>query len=317
MLDVVCIGNSLIDAFLTLNGESERCRVDHETHELCFHTDEKVPVDHAVFHVGGNACNVSVGLSRLGLRSSLIVEIGNDAFSHKIKETLEKEGVDVSHVLVHDALASFGMDVVFKNSRIHLVHHVERQHNFSYDTLHTAWVYLSSIGEKWRHVYREVPAFIKRSGAKLAFNPGTRQIDAGREAIEAALEVSYLLFVNKEEGAKIVGIKDISSEREEIKELLVKLHKSGSKVVIVTDGKNGSYALDEAGEFYHQGVIDATVVEKTGAGDSFASGFLAATIFGQDIASAMKWGAVNSASVIGKVGAQPGLLTKEQIEKRV
>jgi ribokinase len=86
--------------------------------------------------------------------------------------------------------------------------------------------------------------------------------------------------------------------------------------VVITDGKNGTYALDNDGNFYHQKIINAPVVEKTGAGDSFATGFLASRIYGHDIQTSLQWGTINAASVIGKVGAQPGLLMKEEIERK-
>ncbi|MBI2034767.1 MAG: hypothetical protein HYT11_03500, partial [Candidatus Levybacteria bacterium] len=89
------------------------------------------------------------------------------------------------------------------------------------------------------------------------------------------------------------------------------------KIVVITDGKDGSFAIDKNGKMYACPITEAEVVEKTGAGDAYASGFLSGTLAGHDIKTCMQWGTVNSASVIGKVGAEPGLLTREEIEKRV
>jgi sugar/nucleoside kinase (ribokinase family) len=128
------------------------------------------------------------------------------------------------------------------------------------------------------------------------------------------LDISDILFVNKEEGEKITKS---TTEIEEMKQLLNKLQQLGPKIVVVTDGKHGSYALDNDGKMHHQKIVDGEVVEKTGAGDSFAAGFLAATVYDYDIQTAMLWGAVNAASVIGKVGAQPGLLHKDAMERKI
>ena len=91
----------------------------------------------------------------------------------------------------------------------------------------------------------------------------------------------------------------------------------GAKNVVITDGENGAYVESEKNEAYHLGIIKTEIVEKTGAGDAFSAGFLAAIIYGLGIPEAMTWGTINSASVIGKIGSQEGLLTKLEMEKKL
>ena len=54
-------------------------------------------------------------------------------------------------------------------------------------------------------------------------------------------------------------------------------------------------------------------MEKTGAGDAYASGLISALVSGESFEEAMVWGALNASSVIGKTGAQNGLLTKTEL----
>lgn len=320
MFDVLCIGNALIDAFLTISDASKHLRVDDANGELCIKKGEKIPLDNVNFELGGNACNVSVGLKRLGLKTSLIVEFGNDAFAHKIKGELEGEGVNITYSVTTPTMTSFGVGINFRKERSLFVWHVEREHDFKLEGIQTKWVYLSSIGKNWRHVYRSIPSYIKSTGYNLAFNPGTRQIDAGIDVISPVLSVTNILFVNKEEAVRIIYGKDrilSGNNREQVKKLAIKLKDMGPKIVVITDGQYGAYVLSYENEFDHQTIIPVPVIEKTGAGDSFSSAFLAAILNGHDIKDALAWGACNSSSVIGKVGAQPGLLNKEQIIKRV
>ncbi len=318
MYDVVCIGNAIIDVFLTIHQASEHCHVSSETQELRIKLGDKIPLENAQFELGGNANNVSVGLTRLGLHTGLMVELGNDEFSHKIKKQLEKGKVSLAHTIISESPSSFAIGIQFKGERILFVQHVERHHNFSYDTLHTKWVYLSSLGEQWRHVYKEVPAFIKSSGARLAFNPGTRQIEAGKEALEESLAITDILFLNKEEAERLAKKPRVEfHDKKQMRILMEYLQEFGPKTVVITDGKNGSYALENSGVLHYSSIVHSPVVEKTGAGDAFASGFLGAYIHGKPVKEAMLWGTVNAASVIGQIGAQPGLLLKEQIEKKV
>lgn len=319
MYDVVTIGSALLDAFLSIHEVNNYCRINRETGELCVKAGAKIPLESAQFELGGNASNVAVGLSRLGLHAALLAEMGHDMFSHLIRKQLENEHVGLNHLITGDTPSSLSIAINFKGERTLFTHHVIRSHYFSYDSIKTKWIYLTSIGEKWKHIYREVPAFVKRSGCKLAFNPGSRQINAERESIEAALDMADILFVNKEEAITILNIKDKieNSNHEIMRKLLNGLQELGVETAVITDGEHGAFALDSEGNFYKQPIIHAPVVERTGAGDSFSSGFLAAIAQDFDIQTAMLWGALNAASVIGKVGAQAGLLTKEEMEHRV
>src|SRR3989344_6224622 len=95
--DVVCVGNATIDVFIILDN-LKKSFYDKFSNNISFPLGEKIPLDEYKLDLGGNACNVSVGLSRLGLQTSLAAEIGSDEFSKKITNTLEKEGVDQSYL---------------------------------------------------------------------------------------------------------------------------------------------------------------------------------------------------------------------------
>ncbi len=77
-LDVLTVGDALIDMYLSVSSADEHCHIDEEKCEICFKRGAKIPVDDCKFLLGGNACNVSVGLSRLGIKSGIAVEIGDD-----------------------------------------------------------------------------------------------------------------------------------------------------------------------------------------------------------------------------------------------
>lgn len=95
------------------------------------------------------------------------------------------------------------------------------------------------------------------------------------------------------------------------------LRKLGPKIVVITDGQNGSFAINDRSELFSQPIIPTTIVEKTGAGDAYASGFLAAIIHNLPISIAMKWGTLNACGTMTAIGAQNGLLSKEEMEKKL
>src|SRR3989344_6462090 len=96
-LDVLCVGNATIDVFVMLRN-LQKFNYDKFSNSISFPLGEKLPLDEYKLTLGGNACNVSVGLSRLGLKAGLAAEVGSDEFSEKIVNTLKKENVDQAFV---------------------------------------------------------------------------------------------------------------------------------------------------------------------------------------------------------------------------
>ncbi|MBI3366825.1 carbohydrate kinase family protein [Candidatus Roizmanbacteria bacterium] len=313
--DVVSIGDAKIDIFLLVHDANVRFRLNKETNELCVGSGEKITVDKCAFSLGGNAANVAVGISRLGLKSGIFAEVGSDELSYKIINTLKKENVSIQHLKqTKGQETSISIILNFKNERTIFSEHVQRLHDFNFDNLSTDWIYLTSIGEEWKNVYETVAKFIEHSKTHLAFNPGTLQLAASYNSIAKALSLTDILFLNKEEAITISNIKYQISN---IEEILRNLQKLGPKIVVITDSGNGSYAIDEKGGILTQDAIKTKVIEKTGAGDAYSTGFLTAALHGLSIKEAMMWGAVNSANVIERYGAQAGLLTKEQMDSKL
>lgn len=310
--DVTCVGNVKIDTFLTLREANAHLRLIKETNELCVKFGEKITVDKAEILLGGNAANVSIGISRLGLNATIVAETGKDEFTQKIINTLTREKVDTSNITQTEGQqSSFSTILNYKGERTIFSEHVKRLHNFNFENISTKWVYLTSLGEKWQDAYNKTVDFVNKSQCLLAFNPGTLQVEGGKNAMMNVLSVARLLFVNKEEGEDIL---DLEHGQKNTEEIILELQNLGPKIVVITDGKNGSLTIDERGSVLKKGILEAEVVEKTGAGDAYSSGFLSALINNKSIAEAMEWGTKNSTSVIGKVGATTGLLYKSDFK---
>ncbi len=319
IFDVITVGDSILDTFVQLAPDGKHYHTEREQKELCLMLGEKIPVDSCEFYLGGNASNVAVGLSRLGFAASLAAELGTDVFAQKIHEAIDKEKVNKSLIVTTPNTSStFSIILNVGGDRTLFVRHVERQHNIVLENVSTKWVYLTSLGENWRNMYDRTLQFVQASGAKLAFNPGSMQMKAGIDTFKDVVASCDLLFVNREEGEEILYGKVSSLEEKETPEtLLFRLQRMGPKMVVITDGENGAHAIDQDSKVYSQGIFRDKVTEKTGAGDAFSTGFLGALLSGQSVQHALLWGAAESAGVIGKVGAESGLLTKEELEHKI
>ena len=312
MFDVISIGNALIDAFLTIHDANEYCSVDAAGQTLRIAAGEKINLESSQFLLGGNAANVAVGLSRLGLKSAIAAEVGDDEFTEKIIKGLTKEHVATTYLKQTEAASSFAIALNFKGERTLFVQHILRKHNFQLSDAKTKWLYLTSLGNEWHEAYRHTGEIAKQGKALLAFNPGSLQLAEGVASFRALLPLTTLLFVNKEEAEEIAGEKPNSVET-----LLKKTQATGPKHVVLTDGENGSYVITDTGAMYHCGLYPARDVERTGAGDAYATAFLAAIIHGEKTQEAMRWGAANSASVIEHVGAEEGLLRHATMKEKL
>ena len=113
-----------------------------------------------------------------------------------------------------------------------------------------------------------------------------------------------------EEGHELPGEKN----GRDIRHLVTALWKLGPAAVVVTDGAEGAYAFD-GGEVWHVPAFPATVKERTGAGDSLASGVVGALLSEKSIAEALRWGAANAASAVEEIGPQHGLLTRAKMAR--
>ncbi|OGH10822.1 MAG: hypothetical protein A3B38_03930 [Candidatus Levybacteria bacterium RIFCSPLOWO2_01_FULL_36_13] len=314
MLDILCIGDAKIDIFLNIPDDDPHFNLDSSKEHLLLDFGQKINVKDYKKDIGGNAANTAVGLTKLGKNVGLCAEIGTDEFSNFLIKTLEKENLNTNFLKQDENKpTSFSVCINYKSERTILSEHVERTHSFNF--LHTTapFIYLTSLGEEWKSPYEQALKLIKNKEIKLAFNPGTLQIEDRGKLVMDLIEMSDYLFVNKEEAESLLYGKDsgLSDEKKEIKKILFGLKSLGAKNIIITDSEKGSFAMDEYSKYFQLEAIKVDVVEKTGAGDAFNAGFIAAILENKNIQEALVWGSLDASFVIQQVGAQKGLLKKE------
>jgi sugar/nucleoside kinase (ribokinase family) len=312
--DMVSLGPARMDAFVTLPDDDVRevCSIDRQRCVIELGFGDKIPVKSIQFEIGGNTGNNAVGMSRLGYKTAMVGTMGDHWVDAQALEVLKKEGVNVDGVVQIAGAFGFGVIINYQGERTILSYYPDSECNFTAkdDEVQTEWVYLTTAGQDYECFYEDAVKWAKKIGAKIAFNPGSRQVKDGIEKLKYAYDATEILFVNKEEAAKLLR-RQFSGE---IKELLSGLREFGPKTVVITDGPNGAYVFDGS-KYLYMPTVDAPVVERTGAGDAFGSGFLGAILGGKFIEEALKWGACNSASVLGYVGPQAGLLTTEKMQE--
>jgi ribokinase len=314
-LDILAIGDIVIDAFIKLKDARVHCTVNDEECEICMRWGDKIPFESAtVVPAVGNASNAAVAAARLGLTAGLRAYVGEDGYGQECLATLLREKVDTTYMERQAGKhTNYHYVLWYEGQRTILVKHELFDYKVPTLPQPPKWLYLSSLGENSLPYHTELAQLLKRSPEiKLAFQPGTFQMKFGKEALEDIYKRTNIFFCNKEEAERILG----SPAGSDIKELLRGIAGLGPKVVVITDDVRGAYCLDELGSSWKipRYPDPRPPFEITGAGDAFASTVVAALAMGMPLHTALLWGPVNASAVIQEIGAQKGLLTRAKLE---
>ncbi|MDP3710610.1 MAG: carbohydrate kinase family protein [bacterium] len=311
--DFIAIGDTVTDAFIHLEDPSAHVDLDHGVREICMRFADKIPYKEVVVVPAvGNSANAAVSAARLGIKSALVTNLGDDYFGKECLDALNSEKVSAEFIKSHkDFKTNYHYVLWYDAERTILVKHEA----FPYDLpdINTPkWVYLSSLGSSTEDFHGKIEKYLNDHPAiKLAFQPGTFQMKMGKEKLGGIYKRSNIFFCNREEAQRILE----KPEENDIKKLMQGVAELGPKIVVITDGTKGAYTYDGKEALYITEYPDPKPpYERTGAGDAFASAFTVALVLGLDIRTALQWGPINSMSVVQKVGAREGLLSRDELE---
>lgn len=266
----------------------------------------KMEVGSVTFATGGNATNVAVTLARQGLDVQYMWTLGVDVASEAVLRDLDNEGVDTSHVAIKDHYqAGYSTILIATNGeRTILNHRGVSTNSKGVDLDFTAvdeadWVYPTSLANGGPELLRKIIDHAEKHDAKVMLNPAGPEL-ADPAKLKSLLESVEILCVNKEEMQQLV-------EGETLEEL-VRHALHYVTVAIVSDGPNGVVASDGKTIVRAGMYEDVKVVDRTGAGDAFASGFLSQWVKGKSLRESVIFASANSTSVVTRIGAKAGIL---------
>lgn len=314
-LEVLAIGDVVTDAFIKLLDDRAQVIENEKGKFLAMPFGMKVPFDHAeVIEAVGNAANAAVSFSKFGIKAGLISNVGGDSHGRDIIKSLHDKKVDSRFVIINpNKTTNYHYVLWYKEERTILIKHEEYDYHWPRfrDSDIPEWVYFSSISKNALEKYHDLVGdwLEQNPGIKLAFQPGTYQLEAGVEKLKRLYARTEVLMLNREEAVEVTG-----GNYDDIHGLFNTLHGYGPKIVCITDGPAGAYGSDGSKRFKMPPYPDpAPPFERTGAGDAFASTFVAALIQGNNLEGALQWAPINSMSVVQHTGAQAGLLTEHEI----
>lgn len=231
---------------------------------------------------GGSAANTIIGLAKLGCSSSIIGKIAEDEDGDLIELNLAKNGVYTNNLIYADDGNSGKVlgfvdkdgerclyvdpgvndDIVLNEINLLNIINCKIMHYTSFvgDSFKTQIELLNKLGDN----------------TLLSFDPGRLYVQKGLKELKPILDKTDILLINEielrllyEEYYKTIDCVDSLS----IKEIAIHILDEGIKTVVVKKGSEGVFAIN-SNEECDVGTYECEVVDTTGAGDSFNSGFL-------------------------------------------
>ncbi|MCC7289225.1 carbohydrate kinase family protein [bacterium] len=306
--DVVTIGNVTQDIFL-ISKAFAASDIDGEKYTI-WPYGAKVDVPDVVYETGGFASNAAVTFARQGLKVACMGKVGIDSAGREIIRVLEAEKVSSALVTKHAKHHSAFTTILkpYNGDRTQLIH---RGATYEYtdtdlklDKLKTKWLYVGSLVGNFK-LYKSIISWAKHNGAKVAFNPGPPELKKGRRLMNLLGSID-LLVINRAELEEL-------THYQHPEDSLRKVRQAGGRNVVMTAGPNGAWVLDE-GFIYSSSIYKKVrVVDRTGAGDAYSAGYLAARLRGASVEQAMSFAAANATSVVGYIGAKCGILRNSDV----
>lgn len=349
-LKALTLGSAVIDIIVTIAPE----RIEHmrmrnaEASYLLVEEGRKVDAESVTRHIGGGGVNTAVSLSRLGFDTASLVKTGSDRNADDIAERLEQENVSREFVVADASLAT-GSSVLLSSHAHNAGIFTARGANtalVSGDLAEAAFerdlVFISGLSNESADCFPDVIARASAAGARIATNPGVRQLSSRADEFFGCLDRISILTLNRLESEQLVPrliAGGTADQRSTIKpagnpnslvdrglmaggfnlpfdSYVRAITSLGVEMLLVTNGSDGAY-VGTADAIWHCTVPSVEVAGTAGAGDAFASTFAGMMTTGASIEDALKSATCNAGSVVSHLDTQTGLLTREGLAERV
>lgn len=331
MLDVVTIGTASRDVFL----QSPAFKVLRDPEHLrrigfpegiaqCFALGGKLDIGKPVFTTGGGATNAAITFSRQGFSTAAVIKVGRDEDADAIVSELKLEGVRVEAAVDHRKGTAYSSILLAPNGeRTILVYRgasedLERR-EIPLQKLRAKWAYIVPGNIRFE-IIESVINYLWKDKVNIALNPSKSLIERKLSGLKSILSKVKVVLVNREEAAYLTGINFAQEKR-----IFKTFDGAVPGIAVMTDGGRGAQVSDgryvwSAGIFKEKKMVD-----RTGAGDAFGSGFVAGLLRHKEecqkglcshlaINYAIRLASANATSMVESIGAKSGILTRHEFE---
>jgi sugar/nucleoside kinase (ribokinase family) len=294
--DVVGLGVSTLDIIAL---------VDH------FPSGEEIQrAQDLVLQGGGPVATAIVTLARLGARAAMLDAVGGDWRGELIRDEFAREGVDISHLVLHPSCSSATACV--------LVERATAARTIVYLPGTTPELKAADLKQgliesaRFLHLNgRHMGACLEASrraragGVRVSFDGGANRY---RSEMQQLLPLADIAIVARDFAEKCTGEKDPRHAAATLQGL-------GPGLVVITDGTRGSWIFPASGAPFHQPAYRATpTVDTTGCGDAYHGAFLYALLKDMPLRQAAAIASAAAALNARRLGGRRGLPTLAEVE---
>lgn len=279
--------------------------------EVCFPMGSKINIEDMQFESGGGGTNVAATFALQGFKTAFCGTVGTDVAGQEVISELKKLKIHTGFVKKTDKKRTNHSVVILqgKQDRTILVYRgaseLMAKEDIPWNKLKAKWLYLAPLSGALCSAFSDIVDFAKNNDIKIAANPSMAQLSLA-DFSEIASKID-ILILNQEEASFLtkVSYKNEKGVFEKMDALHpgITIMTRGAEGVMVSDGKNIYTAMPPA---------DRNIVDTTGAGDAFGSGFVSEFMRSGDIEKSIQLGMGNSVGNLAQVGAKTGLLKKGQ-----
>ena len=312
MYDVITFGSASWDVFLKpkkfqIIGGKKFVRGKG----LCLDLGSKIDLEDIFLFSGGGGTNVAATFVKQGFKTAYCGRVGDDIFGKEIIKEL-KELKIARKFVSKTKLKATNYSVIFntgtKKIKTVLAYRgasgLLEKKDIPWKKLKAKWFYLAPLSGKLADITEHIVNFAYKNKIKIAFNPGKSQLSLPKNKLKRILKKVDVLFLNMEEASLLTKISYNKGE-----EIFRKLDEMVSGIAIIGSSEFGIMASDNK-KIYKSKNSLTKIIDRTGAGDAFASGFVSGFIKKNDIKYAIGLGQANSSSCVKKWGAKQGLLKR-------
>jgi sugar/nucleoside kinase (ribokinase family) len=270
---------------------------------------------------GGSTANIAVGIARIGAGSRFVGKVGDDANGRALREAFEQDGVDTRWLTVDPAGRTAQTIIAVDPSGSRVIYSLggtallELADEFTGDILGGASALY--VGEALPDVARRAMQEARSMGAQVVYGPGGAASWIGMENLAELMRQADFVLMSRSE---LRGMTRCDEPEVAVRLLLER----GVPSVVATLGEQGAVCYgrrprqiadaDTTMAAAWAPSFNVDVVDTTGAGDAFASGFISSLVEGRSIAECLTRGNACAAMAIGRVGAREALPTQEELE---
>lgn len=316
MYDIITFGSSSQDIHLKSKAfKTIKDQVNFATGAgICMDLGSKLDIEDVIFSSGGSGTNTAATFAKQGFKTAYCGAIGADLSGLEIIRELKQLKIDTKFVVKKSGEKTTTSIIISKpgDDRTILIYLGASGHFNEKDIQwkkikKSKWFYLAPLKGLLCDNFGKIVDFAKENNIKVAVNPSKQQLSLPDEKLKNILKKVDVLFLNQEEASFLTKIPFT-----EEKDIFKKIDQICSGIAVMTKGGEGVMVSD--GKYiYSAGTNpDRKIVDTTGAGDSFASGFLSGYIrHNGDIEKAIQLGMANSEANLSQIGAKSGLLNKD------